>query len=98
MRSTRLGVGRAASDVVRAAQSASGAYTRTASNGTSGAQAAKPQAPVYKPQAAPLTEGTTPDLATANVALTRAEIAYKASAAVFKSTNEATETLLDTLL
>jgi hypothetical protein len=38
------------------------------------------------------------DLVTASVALTRAEVAYKATAAAFRATAETTETLLDTLV
>ena len=94
LRSARIGAGQAASDVVRAAQSASTAYQRTAA-GTS--FAARAPAPIYTPPSLPPTPAA-PDLATATVALTRAEIAYKASAAVFKSADAMAERLLDAVV
>ncbi|MEQ8746228.1 hypothetical protein [Pyruvatibacter sp.] len=94
LRSTRVGVGRAASDVVRAAQTAASAYQQTVS------RSAAP-APRYTPPA--LAAGNVagaqgPDLTTAAVNLTRAEFAYKATAAAFRAQAEVTETLLDTLV
>lgn len=97
---TRVGVGRAASDVVRAAQSASGAYQQTADRGTARATApATLSAPRFTPPALPAgTAGQSGDLATASVELTRAEFAYKATAAAFKATAETMQTLLDTIV
>ena len=105
----RAGVGKAASDVVRAAQSASSAYQKTAgiarpnglgagAPGAGGANAGA-AAPRFTPQVGTVASGGQEgDLVTASVALTRAEVAYKATAAAFKATTETTETLLDTLV
>ncbi len=94
LRSARVGVGKAASDVVRSAQSASNAYQQTASATSSGPASA----PRYTPPLAPSAQGQTPDLAVATVNLTRAEFAYKATAQAFKAQTEVVETLLDTLV
>jgi hypothetical protein len=102
LRVARAGVGKAGSDVVRAAQSASAAYKQTA-NVTRGPANGGAPAPRFTPQVGALAAGVAareeaPDLVTASVNLTRAEHAYKATAAAFKATAETTETLLDTLI
>jgi len=80
--------------MVRAAQSASTAYQRTAANAFVTARA---PAPIYAPPSVPPTAAA-PDLVTASVALTRAEIAYKASAAVFASADAMADRVLDALV
>jgi|GEM_PF-4150010 len=94
LRSARVGVGKAASDVVRAAQSASDAYRQTAGAPKSSASSA----PRFTPPLAPTQAAPAPDLPTATVSLTRAEFAYKATAQAFKAQTEVVETLLDTIV
>jgi transcription elongation factor len=99
LRSARVGVGKAASDVVRSAQSASNAYQQTAAAASrTSASSSGSATPRYTPPLAPSTQAQSPDLAVATVNLTRAEFAYKATAQAFKAQAEIVETLLDTVI